>query len=287
LRNSKKLIANIDATLAAEEAARNEEIDEKEEIKKTSENSAETKAVRAFADYVRSGKIESRANNLTFGDNGAVVPETIANKIIETVKQICPVYEKSEIFHVKGTLLVPTYGLNSGEDITCAYAAEFTDLTSTSGKFTSVSLGGHLAGALTKVSKQLANSADFNIVDFIVKHMAEAIAQFLESELLNGSGTNACQGILTGATNVVTSGTIGQIKTNDLIDLQEAVIDQYQRNALWIMHPRTRTAIRKLKDSQGNYLLNPDLTAQWGYTLLGKPVYTSENMPESALESCG
>jgi HK97 family phage major capsid protein len=33
-----------------------------------------------------------------------------------------------------------------------------------------------------------------------------------------------------------------------------------------------------LKDSDGNYLLNRDVSAKWGYTLLGKDVYVSDNM---------
>ena len=46
------------------------------------------------------------------------------------------------------------------------------------------------------------------------------------------------------------------------------------------MNRSTRKAIRKLKDGDGNYLLNRDFTSTWGYTLLGKPVHTSDNMPE-------
>ncbi len=46
------------------------------------------------------------------------------------------------------------------------------------------------------------------------------------------------------------------------------------------MNRNARKAIRKLKGGDGNYLLNRDFTAAWGYTLLGKPVYTSDNMPE-------
>ena len=48
------------------------------------------------------------------------------------------------------------------------------------------------------------------------------------------------------------------------------------------MSKATRTAIRKLKDSDGNYILNKDATARWGYTLFGKPVYVSDNMPAMA-----
>ena len=48
------------------------------------------------------------------------------------------------------------------------------------------------------------------------------------------------------------------------------------------MNKKTRTAIRKLKDNEGRYILNPDANARWGYTLFGKDVYCSDNMPTIA-----
>ena len=65
-----------------------------------------------------------------------------------------------------------------------------------------------------------------------------------------------------------------------MIDLQEIIPDVYQSDAIWIMNRSTRAEIRKVKDGDGNYLLNRDLNARWGYTLLGKDVYTSDNMGE-------
>lgn len=46
------------------------------------------------------------------------------------------------------------------------------------------------------------------------------------------------------------------------------------------MNKAMRTAIRKLKDGGGNYLLNKDATSRWGYTLFGKDVYVSDAMPK-------
>ena len=45
------------------------------------------------------------------------------------------------------------------------------------------------------------------------------------------------------------------------------------------MAPSTRDAIRKLRDGEQRYLLNPDYREGFGYTLLGKPVFVSDNMP--------
>ena len=48
--------------------------------------------VRAFADYIRTAKVETRDDaNMTMTDNGAIIPKTIAAKIIKQVKDIsCP-----------------------------------------------------------------------------------------------------------------------------------------------------------------------------------------------------
>ena len=48
------------------------------------------------------------------------------------------------------------------------------------------------------------------------------------------------------------------------------------------MSSATRTALRLLKGKDGNYLLNDDISSPFGTTLLGKPVYVSDNMPEIA-----
>ena len=45
------------------------------------------------------------------------------------------------------------------------------------------------------------------------------------------------------------------------------------------MSKAMRSAIRKLKDGDGNYLLNKDATTKWGYTLFGKPVYITDAIP--------
>lgn len=46
------------------------------------------------------------------------------------------------------------------------------------------------------------------------------------------------------------------------------------------MHPDTFTAIRKLKDGNNRYLLQDDVTGEFPYRLLGKPVHISDNMPK-------
>lgn len=235
---------------------------------------------RAFENYIR-GVIEERADdvNLTAGDNGAVIPSSIANKIIKKVYDISPIYQLATRYNVGGTLNIPYYD-ESEQNITMAYATEFTDLTSTSGQFLSIELKGFLAGALSKISKSLINNSQFAIVPFVIDAMAESIHRWVEGELLKGTSKKV-EGLST-VTLKVDAASSTAITADELIDVQELIPDVYQGQAIWVMNKATRTAIRKLKDGQGNYLLNRDVSARWGYTLLGKDVYTSGNMDTMA-----
>lgn len=236
---------------------------------------------KMFAEYLR-GAVngELRADtNMTLTDNGAVIPETIANRIIEKVYDICPILEKATKYNVKGNLTIPYYPVDAN-DIEMAYAEEFKDLESDVGKFGNITLKGFLAGALTKVSRSLINNSQFDIVSFVVDHMAYTYARWAEKELLNGT-EDKIEG-LSGVTQGVTAASATAVTADELIDLQDSVKDAFQQGAIWIMSNKTRTAIRKLKDGNGRYLLQDDITAPFGKVLLGKPVYVSDNMPEMA-----
>lgn len=251
---------------------------EVEETRKKCEQ--ETRALeeeKAFEDYIRGVVINNRANNLTFGDNGAVVPETIANRIIKKVYDICPILERSSKYNVKGTFDIPYYD-ESTTSITVAYQNEFSALSSNVGEFTTISLTGYLAGALVLVSRSLINNSKFDIIAFVIDEMAYHIAMFIEGELLNGT-ENKVEGLST-LTNKLTLTSTSAITSDDLVDLQAKVKDVYQDNAIWIMSTATRTAIRSLKDEMGRYLLQDDISLPFGKSLLGKPVYVSDNMPE-------
>lgn len=280
-----KKIQNIDRTLTAEKRARNLELTNEEPGEKNEEERAkdtEKAEMRAFANYVRGVVSEERADNLTAAETGAVVPTSIAQKIISKVYDICPLYALADRYPVKGTLSIPYYEEDASNAITVAYASEATALTANSGKFKSIELKGFLAGALSKVPKTLVNNSDFALTEFIVNKMAESIARWIEKELLCGTSEKITG--LSTATQVVPAAASTAITADELIGLQEMIPDVYQPGSIFVMNRATRTAIRKLKDNDGNYLLNRDATSKWGYTLFGADVYVSDNMPAMASE---
>lgn len=237
----------------------------------------------AFVDYVMGRVSELRAGeqNLTMANNGAIIPTSIADRIVTAVRDRCPILSGATIYRVNGTLKVPVWGkANTTHDIAVGYQTEFTELTADSGKFTSVDLSGYLAGALTLIGNSVENNSVFNVTDFIINQMAEEIALFLENELLNGTSGKATGALSTPT--AVTAASATAITADELIELQAQVKQVYQANACWTMAPETFTSLKKLKDSNGRYLLQDDVSGEFPYRLLGKPVYLSDNMPKLA-----
>ncbi len=237
----------------------------------------------AFVDYVlgRASELRAGEQNLTMANNGAIIPTSIADRIVTAVRDRCPILSGATIYRVNGTLKVPVWGkANTTHDIAVGYQTEFTELTADSGKFTSVDLSGYLAGALTLIGNSVENNSVFNVTDFIINQMAEEIALFLEKELLNGTSGKATGALSTPT--AVTAASATAITADELIELQAQVKQVYQANACWTMAPETFTSLKKLKDSNGRYLLQDDVTGEFPYRLLGKPVYLSDNMPKLA-----
>lgn len=264
----------------------------KEETKTEVEEqrSIEVMERQAFENFLRGYKLHERAGELTpapynplsptAGAAGALIPTTIVKYIIRKVYDISPLLQRSQKFNVKGNLKIPYYPADSTNKINVAYQTEFSPLASSSGSFTTVTLGGFLAGCLTKISRSLTNNVQFDIVGFVVDEMAYAISRWIEGELINGTPTKVTG--LSTLTNGITTQSETSIVADDIVKLHDSIKDQFQRNAVWIMSPATRTVLRTLKSTTGYYLLNDDISTPFGTSLLGKPVYVSDNMPNIA-----
>lgn len=279
-----KEIKDIDKTLELADESRSfsNAPKSKEEQEKRQAEEQYGLECRAFASYLRenitSYKEERSEVNFAKTNNGAVIPKTIANKIIETVENICPIYAMATKYRVNGELVFPVYDETNG-GVTASYATEFTELTATAGKFTTVSLNGFLVGVLTKISNSLINNVDFALVPYVITKVAQAIDRFLEKELLFGTESKM-QGVL-ASKNAVTITSVA-ITADDLIDLQMTVPQKLQSGCRFIMNYNTLKAIRKLKNKDGDYLLTKDLTKGFGFMLLGMPVEISDQMEDIA-----
>lgn len=233
---------------------------------------------KAFADFVMNRvSTENRAGEiqLTQGNNGSIVPTTIANRIIKAVRDMVPFLQLSDVVYTNGKLSVPVYGEDSTNYIDADYVDEGTELTDNVGKFSTIDLTGFVLGALALVSNKLKDNTDINVVDFVVNQVAEAMAEKLEGEFVNGTA-GKITGILSAAGGV-TAASSTAVTYDELLGLKHALKQRFRGKARWIMNPATYTAICKLKDGNGQPYFKEN-----EYKILDLPVIESDSMPVMA-----
>lgn len=270
--NLKKEVDEIDNTISMTEIVNKMGVKKVEEKKEISVADMERKQ---FENAVRGFINQDQPTTKT--DGQVMIPTTIWDRIIDQVIEICPIFEAADRYNITGNLTLPKYDKDNSS-IAMTYANEGTQAESGKVVISQITLTGYLSRCLAKISKSLINNTNFDIVGFVEAKMAQAIALFIEGELLHGT-EGKVEG-LSGITEdmTITTESANAVTVDEFMDTQDAVIDNYQNNSFWIMNRATRNAIRKLKDKEGQYLLNKDVTAKWGYTLLGKDVYCSDAM---------
>ena len=135
---------------------------------------------------------------------------------------------------------------------------------------------------MIKVSEELLNDSVFDVEAYISNEFARRIGAKEEEAFIVGDGTGKPTGILAatgGAPVGVTAAGAVALTADEIIDLFYSLKSPYRKNAVFIMNDSTIKAIRKLKDTQGQYLWQPSLTAGTPDTLLNRPVYTSSFVP--------
>src|SRR3954464_13490896 len=267
-------IKQIDKTIQAETiAAQMQEQQQSGTTQAKKDDQAEQRALERD-NFLKFIKGDTRA--LDVANNGAIIPSEIANQIITRVRELSPIYQRCTTFNVGGDLSFPAFDSNS---IVTAYVADLQELTAQNGNFTSRKLQNFIAGSLVTLSRSLLNRSDFDLVNFIGNQMAQSISNFIERELLVGAGVTAATGIFTDA-NVTTVAPAGAaFGVDDLISQQLSIPEVYQNACAWIMNKSTFAGFRKLKDANGQYLLNRDVTGPFGWEMLGRPVFISQNAP--------
>lgn len=278
-------VDNLKAEYETEKRLFEAEQDEIDPEDHNNNGSAEVNEEKSFVEYLR----KANSPGMSQGSNGAIVPKTIANKIISDIVNVSPIIEKATKYYTKGALSIPVYGTDTSAssptgDIAAAYQGdEFTALTAGQGKFTSVDLSGYMLGALTVVSNKLINNTDINIIGKIEELMTEAFRIKLERELIHGTSNKMTGAVSSTNKKTLTTYTLAGITFDTLIELQAMVPQVYQSNAIWIMSNNTFTALRKAKNNNNDYIMK-DIENGFGWKILGSPVYISDAMDEATVQ---
>jgi len=144
----------------------------------------------------------------------------------------------------------------------------------------------------------MLDDAGFDIESWLTKKVTEKLSRVENTAFVSGTGVNSPKGVLgytkwtTNGTyernkiEQVISGTDGEFTADGLIDTQNALKEDYQGNASWLIKRASFGSIIKLKNGQGEYLINPFLLAQGGdKVLLGKPVVFANDVAAVATDA--
>jgi HK97 family phage major capsid protein len=187
---------------------------------------------------------------------------------------------------------------NSGETIqvpkttahsTAAIVAEAGTLGVSDPAFGQASLGAYKYGVMVQLSRELVDDSTVDLEGYLSMETGRALGNAFGAHLIAGTGTGQPTGILQSSTLGITTGTgVAGVPTADnLIDLYYSVIAPYRNSpsAAYLMKDTTLGSIRKIKDTTGQYLFQPSLTAGTPDSLLGKPIYTDPFMPATAVNA--
>ena len=204
------------------------------------------------------------------------VPKTFYDEVFDIARLAGPMLEVSDVINTTSgeDLTIPTLGAYS----TAALTAAAGTISASDPTYSSITLGAYKYSFLVPVSNELLTDAGFNISSLIAEQAGNAIGYAVNAALTTGTGSSQPNGIATAAGAGVTGGTgvDGGFTADNLIDLAYSVDGATRRKASagFMANGQTIGAMRKLKDTAGNYLYQvgvgyPDTFA--GFSVVENP----------------
>lgn len=235
----------------------------------------EAELIRSLArGEIRSHSFEKR--DVTKGSTGAPVPTSFYDQVIMLARHVGPMLETSTILNTAGgeNLQIPSLSAYSVGTVS-SEAAAIGESDPTFNAFKT--LGAYKYSFLTQISREMVEDAGVDILGFLAQQTGNALGYAVNGALTTGTGTVQPTGIVTAAGSGITGGTgvSGAFTADNLIDLVYSV-DTAGRTLPgtgWQMNAQAIAAVRKLKDSAGQYLFSPSLSADARDLLLGYPIF--------------
>jgi len=267
---------NIDRSLRNEERAAS--LLGKEDKNVVNAGASEQRAARDIvADMVRLR--ENRANENTVSGVGNIVPIEFSQDIIKKVTELSGILQRISIVNSKG--IYKQIVQNDSYKITAGWTDEIAEITASAAKFTTLEIGHHKLASLVKMSLELINQNEFDVVSEFMSQMTLDFSIKAESAIISGDGSGKPYGLTTSGTAYTL--TAAAITADDIIKIFHTLKANYHPNANWLMSNDTLCRIRLLKDSTGQYLFHQnEMTGGYVGTILGKPVLISECMDNIA-----
>lgn len=242
-------------------------------IPSVSEERSASEILRGIAETRGSHNFERR----TLTGSTDTVPKSFYDEVFDVARLVGPMLDTSEMINTASgeDLTIPTLTAYS----TAALTAAAGTVAASDPTYSSITLGAYKYGFLIQAANELVTDAGFNLAAHLAQQAGNAIGYAVNSALTNGTGTVQPNGIVTAAGSGITGGTgvSGGFTADNLIDLAYTNIDGAVRRLPGVGYMAagaTIGAMRKLKDTAGNYLYQvgvgqPDTFA--GFSVIENP----------------
>jgi len=242
---------------------------------------SDAEAIRALVrGEVRSHNFEKR--DVLTSSTGAPVPTSFYDQVILKARLVGPMLDVSTVLNTAGgeTLQVPSLSTYSTSGTVTAQGANFSESDPVFNSFTD--LKAYKYGFIIQVSREMIEDSGVDLLGFLADQVGNGLGYNVQAALTTGTGTVQPLGIVNAAGSGVTGGTgvSGAFTADNLIDLYYS-LDGAARllpGVGWMMNGASIGAVRKLKDTAGNYVFSPALDGNSRDLLLGKPVYENPHM---------
>ena len=212
-------------------------------------------------------------------EGGYLVPDEFEHTLVQSLGRKRIIREHAYVFQTNsGSHKIPVV-TNKG---TASWIDEEGGIPEGDDTFGQQTIGAHKVGTIIKVSQELLADSAFDLESYFTSEFTRRIGTKEEEAFLVGNGSHKPTGLLneTGGAQIgVTAASATAITADEVIDLFYSLAAPYRKNAIWILNDATVKAIRKLKDSSGQYLWQPALKDGEFDTILGKRYFTSAYMP--------
>jgi HK97 family phage major capsid protein len=203
-------------------------------------------------------------------DGGYTVPVDFYAKVIEELNQTVVLRQLASVMSTSSTTLIPT----EASIPTFNWIEEKGTYGETDAKFGQISIGAYKLGGIIKISESLLQDSAINIEAYIQRKIVQGLGYNEEQAFIGGDGAGKPTG-LKSATVGLTLATATGVAADDIIDFFYSLDQRYRTNAKWLISDDFERAVRKLKDTSGQYLWQPAITAGAPTTILGKAVVNS------------
>jgi HK97 family phage major capsid protein len=234
----------------------------------------------------RSHRFSFEARDITKATSNAPVPTSFSNVVIDQARLVGPMMDPSVV-----TVLTTA----AGEDLvlpslsawsTANKEGEGDAFDAEDPTFGKTTLKSYKYGFIIQVSSEFLADSQIDVIGFLGQQAGNAIGYAVNNVLTLGTGTVEPQGIVPASTLGKTGGTAdstrgtGEFKADELIDLVYSLDGAARRlPGFGIMASgATIGAMRKLKNSSGDYVYIPTVQAGVADTLLGFPLIENPHM---------